>query len=231
MVPSSKEENISSQANNPTTAFFMVKLKRTLVCAMLLFAAHSSYCQLFNNTVYNRKAVYAEVYGTGLGATLNYEYLYQDYGAKKGIRAGAGYFVNFFENHTPTIISANLEYVSFAGTMKHHLEWGLGATYQYKYYKETVQSVTYYISGSDTVGVYTDHDFKFKRTGPAVVPRLGYRYEDPDGGLVIRIAWTPVLYLMNSEKTYYDGAQIDKKFIPFSTRLGWGGISIGYSFY
>jgi hypothetical protein len=210
----------------------MVMLKRTLVSILFVLAAHVSYCQqMFNNTVYNRKAVYAEVFGTGLGATLNYEYLLQDNFVKKGFRLGGGYFVNFLEDHSPRIISGNVEYVSFAGTLKHHLEWGLGATYQYKYYKETVQSIAYYVTNSDTVGVYTDHDYKFKRTGPAIVPRIGYRYEDPDGGLVIRVAWTPALYLMNSEKEYYDGAQISKKFIPFSTKLGWAGVSIGFSFY
>ncbi|MCD6068533.1 MAG: hypothetical protein K0S33_3359 [Bacteroidetes bacterium] len=209
----------------------MATLKRKLACILFLFTACHSYSQLFDNTVYNRKSAYAELFGTGLGATVNFEYLFKDYGMKQGIRGGPGYFVNFLEDNSPTIISGNIEYLSFAGARNHHIEWGLGASYQYKYYKKTFQTPVYYIENSDTTILYTDHDYKYQRTGPAIVPRLGYRYENEDGGLVVRVAWTPIIYILNSEKEFIDGNRTSKTAIPFSTKLGWGGISIGFSFY
>jgi hypothetical protein len=63
------------------------------------------------------------------------------------------------------------------------------------------------------------------------VPRIGYRYQTPDGGLVLRIAYTPLLYFINTEKEFYDGTLLSKTSIPFQTKMAWGGISIGFSFY
>lgn len=187
--------------------------------------------QFFTNTVFNRKAAYIELFGTGIGATANYEYLHVDHGIKKGIRGGAGYFADLFDSNNPKIVSGNLEYLNFAGNHKHQIEAGLGLTFQYKYYSKTLQEKIYYINNTDTLTTYKDHQYKFKRIGPAIVPRIGYRYQSPDGGLVLRIAYTPLLYFINTEKEFYDGAVLSKKTIPFQTKMAWGGISIGFSFY
>lgn len=191
----------------------------------------SSKAQFFTNTVFNRKAAYIELFGTGIGATANYEYLYKDNGIKQGIKGGAGYFADLFDANNPRIVSGNIEYVTFAGSRQHQIEAGLGLAFQYKYYQKNWQSPTYYISNSDTLTTYTDHQYKFRRVGPAVVPRIGYRYQTPDGGLVLRVAYTPLLYFINTEKEFYDGTLLSKKSIPFQTKMAWGGISIGFSFY
>lgn len=198
---------------------------------LLTFFCIKSNAQLFDNVVYNRKAVYVEVYGTGIGATLNYEYLFKDNVVKTGIRGGAGYFSNFVEENSPNILSANLEYVSFGGARNHHLEWGLGLVYQYKFYKSVFQTPKTTIVGSDTIIYFESHDYKYQRTGPAVVPRIGYRYESPDGGLVVRVGYTPLLYLINKEKEFIDGTNYSTTSIPFATKFAWGGVSIGFSFY
>ncbi|MBK6836228.1 MAG: hypothetical protein IPG89_18985 [Bacteroidetes bacterium] len=191
----------------------------------------SSKAQFFTNTVFNRKAAYIELFGTGIGATANYEYLYKDNGIKQGIKGGAGYFADLFDANQPRIVSGNLEYITFAGSRQHQIEAGLGLAFQYKYYQKNWQSPTYYISNSDTLTTYTDHQYKFRRVGPAIVPRIGYRYQTPDGGLVLRVAYTPLLYFINTEKEFYDGELLSKKSIPFQTKMAWGGISIGFSFY
>lgn len=191
----------------------------------------SATAQFFSNVVYGRKAVYGEVLGNSLGASLNYEYLYRDQGVKQGVRFGAGYFVNFFENNSPTVISGNVEYLAFSGARQHHIEWGIGATYHYKYYKQNYQTVNYYVSSGDTIRTYTDHDYKFQRTGPAIIPRIGYRYESPDGGFIVRVGYTPVIYLLNKEKEFWDGTETSKTSIPFATKFAWGGVCIGFSFF
>lgn len=209
----------------------MASKKIIVQLLFLCLLSSGAYSQFFDNIVYNRKSVYAEVFGTGLGASVNYEYLFKDYGMKQGVRGGPGFFINFLEENSPTIISANAEYISFAGARNHHLEWGVGAAFQYKYFKRTDQSVSYYIVNSDTTAFYTDHNYMYKRTGPVIVPRIGYRYESPDGGLVVRVAYTPLLYILNREKETYDGQTISSKTLPFSTKFTWGGVSIGFSFY
>jgi hypothetical protein len=208
-----------------------MKTVSILSIAFFGLISFSSKAQFFTNTVFNRKAAYLEVFGTGIGATANYEYLYKDNGIKQGIKGGAGYFADLFDANQPRILSGNLEYITFAGSRQHQIEAGLGLAFQYKYYQKNWQSPTYYISNSDTLTTYTDHQYKFRRVGPAVVPRIGYRYQTPDGGLVLRVAYTPLLYFINTEKEFYDGAVLSKTSIPFQTKMAWGGISIGFSFY
>lgn len=208
-----------------------MKTVSILTIAFFGLISFSGKAQFFTNTVFNRKAAYIEVFGTGIGATANYEYLYKDNGIKQGIKGGAGYFADLFDANQPRILSGNIEYITFAGSRQHQIEAGLGLTFQYKYYQKNWQSPTYYISNSDTLTTYTDHQYKFRRVGPAIVPRIGYRYQTPDGGLVLRIAYTPLLYFINTEKEFYDGALLSKTSIPFQTKMAWGGISIGFSFY
>ena len=71
-----------------------VSILSTAVFGLISF---SSKAQFFTNTVFNRKAAYMEVFGTGIGATLNYEYLHVDNGIKQGIKGGAGYSVDLFD--------------------------------------------------------------------------------------------------------------------------------------
>jgi hypothetical protein len=209
----------------------MIKKNILLLLILSNCICFSSFAQFFDNVVYNRKAVYAELFANSLGASINYEYLYKDNGIKNGSRYGAGYFVNFLEKNSPTIISANAEHISFAGSRYHHVEWGIGASFQYKYYKKNYQTVEYYINNTDTLARYTDHQYKYQRIGPAIVPRIGYRYESPDGGLLVRVAYTPLIYILNTEKEFTDGTRTSRNFIPFATKFAWGGISVGLSFY
>lgn len=208
-----------------------MRIVSIFIIVLFTIISFSAKGQFFTNTVFNRKATYVELFGTGIGATLNYEYLHVDQGFKKGIRGGAGYFTDLFDKNNSKIISGNFEYLTFTGSQKHQIEAGLGLTFQYKYYNKNSQEKVYYISNADTVTTYVDHQYKFRRVGPAIVPRIGYRYQTPDGGLVLRIAYTPLLYFINTEKEFYDGAVMSKKSIPFQTKMAWGGISIGFSFY
>lgn len=212
----------------------MLSVRNILLAFVLLFQ-FEVFGQFFDNVVYNRKALYGEIYGNGLGASVNYEYLFHDHTVKQGIRGGPGFFVNFLAPNSPTIISGNIEYISFAGARNHHLEWGLGLSYQYKYYRQNYQTTSYLVtvngSSTDTTTYYTDHTYKYQRTGPAIVPRIGYRYESPDGGLIVRIGYTPLIYLFNSEKEFIDGTKISSKLTTFGTNFAWGGLSIGFSFY
>ena len=202
-----------------------------IALCFMLFVTFVCKAQFFTNEVYNNKAVYVEVFGTGIGATLNYEYLFKDWGLKKGCRLGAGYFADLFDANNAKIVSGNIEYLNFVGFDQHQIEIGLGLTFQYRYYSKMVQEKVFPINGNTAIFNYIDHTYMYKQIGPAIVPRIGYRFESSDGGLLFRIAYTPLIYFVNSEKEFYDGTLFKTTSLPFQTKLAWGGISIGVCFY
>jgi len=58
---------------------------KTVSAFILVFfglLSFSGKAQFFTNAVFNRKAMYVAVFGTAIGANLNYEYLHADHGIK-----------------------------------------------------------------------------------------------------------------------------------------------------
>lgn len=94
----------------------------------------------------------------------------------------------------PVIIN---ELISFN---KHHIELGLG----YVITKDAIQETS-------TVSGEWDGFF---------AGRLGYRYQKPDGRLLIRVGFTPLLYYPYDYRMYREIPE----FIPL------GGLAIGYCF-
>lgn len=201
--------------------------KLFVLCCFLVCLSVESKAQryFFSNHVFNRKAVYLEGLGTGGFYSINYEYLFHDYGLKQGFRGGPSFFINFLDANKPKVFTGNLEYVAFGFGGVHHLEFGVGMQYCFQTYKT---EVPYYSADTVLIGYHT---YKYNSSGPSLVPRIGYRYQDPDGGFVIRVGYTPLFSFLGRSKTYMEGTLISKEKIPFSTKFLWGGISIGLSFY
>ena len=191
------------------------------------------FCQIyFRNMVYNRNTAYVEIMGNGKYWTANYEYLFKDFGVKQGIRVGAGAFPNFFDVNKPLCITGTAEYISFWFSKYHHVEWGGGLTYRYEKYSRDIPEKKYsIIPPSDTIPVLINHQYTSVTTGPIITGRIGYRYQDPDGGLVIRAGWTPLFFLMNKEKITFDEITISNNILPFSMRLMYFGVSVGWNWF
>ena len=186
----------------------------------------------FSNMVYNRNTSYVELMGNGRYWTANYEYLFKDFGVKQGVRIGAGVFPNFLAINRPMCYAVSAEYVNFVFSKYHHIEWGAGASFRYETYSKNLIEKKYTIvPPSDSVLTLVNHEFKNTTLGPFFTGRIGYRYQDPDGGLVLRAGWTPLFFLMNSEKSRYDDVIISNTILPFSMKLLYFGISVGWNWF
>ncbi|AHM61553.1 hypothetical protein D770_16495 [Flammeovirgaceae bacterium 311] len=153
-----------------------------------------------------KNAVYLELGGNGVFYSLNYERMvYQKGMFKSAARIGFSTFPKKIETETKTYWNAALplELLGLIGRSKHHLEFGVG--YTPYYYADTKFEV-----GS--------RGFEFDRYRfTAIVPfRIGYRYQNPDGGFLFRVGYMPTMDF------HPDRHQ------PWN--LVYGGISIGKSF-
>jgi hypothetical protein len=215
--------------------FMTMKCKKSFILTAIFIVAglKALISQIyFNNMVYNRNTAYVEIMGGGRYWTANYEYLFKDFGVKQGARIGVGAFPNFLNVNRPLCFTAHAEYVNFWFSKYHHIEWGAGISYRYECYKKDIIEKSYSrISPTDSVLVIINHEYKSVTTGPILTGRLGYRYQDPDGGLVVRVGWTPLFFFMNREKVTFDGNQVSASILPFSTRLMYFGFSVGWNWF
>ena len=100
-------------------------LRIVITLSLSFFCTFSFFGQVyFRNQVFNPHSAYLEVMGNARFYSVNYEYLFHDYGVKQGIRAGAGVFPNIFDANKPLCIHATTEYIGFWLGRNHHLEWG-----------------------------------------------------------------------------------------------------------
>lgn len=120
--------------------------------------------------------LYMELWGNGIGATINYEHL---------IDTG-----NYFYDDTPSVI---------------YLRGGLGGwwTNEHHYGIPIMVEVltgkrSYFEFG---VGIMLDmyfkssgYDWAYGKTLVKGVMTFGYRYQPPDGSTVFKLGWTPVFF-------------------------------------
>jgi hypothetical protein len=125
--------------------------------------------------------VFAEVLGSGLLYSLNYERIFDS--LHVGIRGGASYFSYPVSDYGK---SGNLKLLTipvvasyYLGMPKHKLQLGLGATFLYT-------GVS-----SDSTGTKFESDRS--GAGIAVTAIIGYRYLPPAGGFTFGVAFTPLL--------------------------------------
>lgn len=145
-----------------------------------------------------RNAVYAELGGPGLLYTVNYERFLLP---RLSVRAGCSLF-GFRESGTGDtlgIFTLPLTTQVLLGGGAHHLELGLGL----------LTGVMW--------SALNSHD----RTGHfgliAATATIGYRYQPPAGGLLLRVALTP----------FYGGERFEPAGLPVTP---WGSVGAGYVF-
>ena len=209
------------------------KIRLWYLVILFFISTHSVFSQIyFSNMVYNRNSAYVEVMGSGKYWTANYEYLIKDFGIKQAIRAGAGVFPNIFNLNKPLCFTGTVEYNAFWLSKYHHIECGVGFSYRREKYTLDIPEKTYTIvPPSDTVPVILNNKFSSTLSGPFITGRIGYRYQDPDGGLILRAGWTPLFFLLNREKTTFNENIVKNSILPFSTRIMYFGFSIGWNWY
>jgi hypothetical protein len=216
----------------------MKKLSGLIFFALFLLSLiQSSKAQMYDGRYFNRNGVFLEILGNGNMYSLNYERLIKDAGrVKHGWRLGGGYSpIAIGKTGKISLLDVPLEYNFFFLRKKHHPEIGLGFTYERLSIKsiipETHYNTSVTITSTDTIITISkeehEHVQKLITTRFMIVPRIGYRYEKPNGRLSIRVGFTPLITVYGIAKTTLDGETIAKSPTGFSIQW-WGGIAIGY---
>jgi hypothetical protein len=158
-----------------------------------------------------KHAIYGELGGTSNGYAINYGLIFHQKGRLK-YSASAGFFMRYRNEDVRIspgfwVPTFSTEITALWGKSKGHLEFGTGfVAYRSKQF-------------------IFDRDFprnirERQYWGKTIVPRIGYRYQKPEGGLFFRAAYTPWIKFNNIEG---DGEKV--KFLPFGI-----GLSLGWSF-
>lgn len=159
----------------------------------------------------SKHAIYAELGGTSTGYGINYSLIFHQREWLK-YSASAGFSLRY-QNEDVRVASGFLipsystEITALWGKSKGHLEFGTGfVAYRSKQF-------------------IFDEDFprnirERQYWGKTIVPRIGYRFQKPEGGLFFRAAYTPWIRFKNLEG---DDEKVD--FLPFGI-----GLSLGWSF-
>lgn len=124
---------------------------------------------------------YVELLGSGGLYSINYErFLIMHPKTAYGIRVGG----SFWNREEPNL-NVITELVALTGTGKHHADFGLG-----------------FVSGFSRDRQVPFPDYQ-RRNHLYVVPRIGYRYQKPEGGTMIRFGITPFVAVSSQSPSRY----------------------------
>jgi hypothetical protein len=166
---------------------------RSILVCFLLLLGFSASAQTYRDSFRARNAVYAELGGNGDFLSANYDRIvYQKSMLKAAIRVGVTSNAFFLAEETGVYPVIPVEALGMIGRFQKHFEFGLGYTRRFTNDPNLLQNM--YFS------------------------RIGFRYQQPTGGLVVRVGFTPFLSAESTPKT--PGAAIIPRF----------GFSVGRSF-
>jgi hypothetical protein len=138
------------------------------------------------------RSVFLEVGGAGFALTLNYDARFGQTSDKWGYRVGAGYY----NTGANSVFSVPLQ-----------INYLYGIGHSTTSFIEAGAGTTFLDSKGSTNGTFFEFDDIIGFTGTV---SLGYRYQQPNGGINFRIVFDPVIY---DEGILFEG-----------------GLSIGYTF-
>jgi hypothetical protein len=158
-----------------------------------------------NNETIAVNSIYLELFGNGLLYSVNYDRIIPTSNRRMmALRLGFAYFPKSESmNNSNNAISIPFEVIFLKELKKHYLEFGMG--------------ITLALQNNDYQGYYK---LVF------LVPRFGYRYQHPDGEILLRFGFTPIIPLLVFDPIF--GIESKPDFDP--SFLPWGGISLGYAF-
>ncbi|MEB2781087.1 hypothetical protein U3A58_11845 [Algoriphagus sp. C2-6-M1] len=189
------------------------------VMALFVFSQNKLFAQVEKETktessaeIFTAKhAIYGELVGTSTGYAINYGFIFHQK-QKLKYSASAGFSMRYQNEIVRSfsgfwIPSFSTEISALWGKSKGHLEFGTG-----------------FVAYRDKQFIF-DEDFPRnirvrQYWGKTIVPRIGYRYQKPHGGLFFRAAYTPWIEFNNIE-----GTEDKVNFQPFGI-----GLSLGWSF-
>jgi hypothetical protein len=167
------------------------------------------------SNTFEKNTIYTEAFGQGFCWSLNYDRLFNtEKRIMNSYTAGIVYVPESIEFGDGTYYGIPLSYNWLIGKKSHHLELGIGLTSLLVNPNSIVKSDFY----------------------AYLTPKIGYRFQRPQGGLFFRATATPMIDLL-SVNTYKSGSNKSRGFSTLSNVAGldyavfpWPGLSIGYSF-
>ncbi|WP_161888589.1 hypothetical protein [Pontibacter russatus] len=163
------------------------------LCLFLLLLPGRVLAQEFTQNFRALNAFYIEAGGNSDTYSVNYDrVVYQQRVFKAAVRIGVGTNLFFMEGEETVYPIVPVEALALVGRRKKHFEGGLGYTHRFTDNPELLQQMYF--------------------------ARLGFRYQAPRGGLLVRVAVTPFISPDKDSRTPGVGV------VP---RLG---VSVGKSF-
>jgi hypothetical protein len=168
------------------------KVSLTL-CLFFFLLPDRIFAQEFTQNFRALSAFYIEVGGNSDTYSINYDrVVYQQEKFKAAIRAGLGTNIFFLEGEDEVYPIVPIEALLLVGNRRKHFEGGLGYTRRFTDNPELLQSMYF--------------------------ARLGFRYQVPRGGLLVRVALTP--FISPDKESRTPGVGVIPRF----------GFSVGKSF-
>lgn len=177
-----------------------------------------------SSSVPKRNTIYIEAFGQGLLNSLSYDRLYRT-GKKIKTSVSAGVTIMPSIGISDFYSGAQISYNFLFTKKNHHLELGMGFNFLMDEVKEGVE----YMGESGNERNYYLY----------FTPKLGYRFQRPQGGIFFRVTFTPLVAFMNRVGGIsIGGTEVVNSRYEFFTNVvsfgnrafPWGGISIGYTF-
>jgi hypothetical protein len=143
-------------------------LFRALIVFLLLQVPFIVHAQEFTQNIRAKLSLYVEAGGNSDSYSINIDHiLYQRDAWKGGLRAGLGTNLFFMEEEPGVYPVVPLEAYAMVGKARNHFEFGLGYTKRFTDAPELLQNMYF--------------------------ARLGFRYQVPKGGLLVRAGLTPFI--------------------------------------
>ncbi|OQB29533.1 MAG: hypothetical protein BWY08_01848 [Bacteroidetes bacterium ADurb.Bin174] len=199
------EPNLFNSA--PLVIATMKQLLSIILCLSFILSVNNN-CFAQESTDKQQRGlhtIYVEALGNAFwGYSMGYDYTLKIQEKHKlSFKCGLGYVPEFDkENNRFKFGVFELPItpeISYLHGKKHHLELGVGVTFRANHVP------------------WRGWDW----TAPF---RIGYRYQNNNGGLFLKVAATPFIWFMNHQDTEDSEPELWKIFMPF------GGIALGYTF-
>lgn len=191
-------------------------MKRTVGIAAVFISVFSVFSQEKHTmNVVERNSIYAEAFGQGFCYSLNYDRLFNT--EKRFINSFTAGFVYVPESigfGDGIYLGIPVSYNWLLGKKSHHFELGIGLT-------------SLLVNPNSNVGTdsYT-----------YMTPKIGYRFQRPNGGLFFRATVTPMIAILNVSSVKYNN-ETYRQFSTLNNVAGlgyaafpWPGLSMGYTF-
>lgn len=196
-----------------------------------------------------RNTIYLELGGNGIFGSLGYDRLFRlNKKIKTSFSFGVSIFGDFKSTEYDEYYGIPLSFNFLFGKKKHHLELGIGiAVFAEVYLTYNDPSNAIYVTqtswgntSSYPITPNTIKPFYSNQTDIVtyITPKIGYRFQKPNGGFFFKVAFTPFINFVNryagvkKNGIRYEPSSFDW-FIGgldiMNSDMPWAGISLGYT--